>query len=209
MYKVLSLIVCSLLLVGCGIKVENSKDNGSPPPTVIDKKEETLLDFFPTQPVEKQFEGLGNEFAQYTETFFEPPGSIYPSIIDNGGTRILRLYKVTKEEISIVYEQPEFYEETPPPASSLEAEFVNNPILKLPLEVGNTFGEWTIVQVNESLTVPYGSFKEVVIIEKTDETGGIQRQYWVEKHGKIKDEYLLEDENGSVFKVTSELKTLK
>jgi hypothetical protein len=208
--KWLFLLLTSLLLVGCvEINVNNPRDEQNSPQPHVDEQMVSLLEFFPNKPIEKQFKGIGNEFAQYTESFYEKDGDYYPAIVDNGGTRILRIYSVTDKAISIVYEQPEFYEETIPSISSLEAAFQSKLLLTLPLEVGKTMGDWKLVSLSDTVTVPFGTFSDVMVLEKKNEDGSINRQYWVEEYGKVKDEYSHTDENGNVFEVKSELDTIK
>jgi hypothetical protein len=210
MKKWLFLFLTSLLLVGCvEINVNNGKDEQNSPQPNVDEQTVSLLDFFPNQPIEKQFLGTGNEFAQYTETFYQKEGNYYPAIVDNGGTRMLRIYRVTDKEISIVYEQPEFYQDAIPSIASLEAAFKDKPLLTLPIEIGKTMGEWKIISLTESVTVPFGEFSDVIVLEKTNQDGSINRQYWVEEYGKVKDEYSQKDENGNLFEVKSELDTIK
>lgn len=210
MKKWLFLFLTSLLLVGCvEINVNNAKDEQNSPPPNVDEQTVTLLDFFPNQPIEKQFQGIGNEYAQYTETFYKKEGNYIPAIVDNGGTRMLRIYRVTDKEISIVYEQPEFYQETIPPISSLETAFHVKPLLTLPLKIGKMVGEWKIVSLSENVSVPFGDFSDVIVLEKTNQDGSINRQYWVEEYGKVKDEFSQKDENGNLFEVKSELDTIK
>jgi hypothetical protein len=208
--KWLFLFLTALLLVGCvEVNVNTSKDEQNFPQPNIDEQAVTLLDFFPNKPIEKQFHGIGNEFAQYSETFYKKEGDYYPAIVDNGGTRMLRIYRVTEKEISLVYEQPEFYKETIPSISSLEADFQDKLLLALPLKVGKTTDDWKIVSLSENVTVPFGDFSDAIVLEKTNEDGTINRQYWVEEYGKVKDEYSQKDENGNLFEVSSELKTIK
>jgi hypothetical protein len=208
--KWLLLLLTSLLLVGCvEINVNNSKNEQKPPQPNVEEQTVSLLDYFPNELIEKQFQGIGNEFAQYTETIYEKDGDYYPAIVDNGGTRILRIYRVTDKEISLVHEQPEFYEDTIPSIASLESAFQDKPLLTLPLEIGRMMGDWKLVSLSETVTVPFGTFSDVIVLEKTNEDGSINRQYWVEEYGKVKDEYSQKDENGNVFEVKSELDTIK
>jgi hypothetical protein len=208
--KWLLLLITSILLVGCvEINVNKSKNEEKPPQPNIEEQIVTLLDYFPNKPIEKQFKGIGNEFAQYTETFYEKDGDYYPAIVDNGGTRVLRIYRVTDKEITLVYEQPEFYEESIPSIASLKSAFQNKPLLTLPLEIGRTIGDWKIVSLSDTVIVPFGTFSDVIVLEKTNEDGSINRQYWVKEYGKVKDEYSQKDENGNLFEVKSELDTIK
>jgi hypothetical protein len=208
--KWLCLLFTSLLLVGCvEINLNTPKNEPNPPLPNVDEQTISLLHYFPNKPIEKQFQGIGNEFAEYTETFYEKQGNYYPAIVDNGGTRVLRVYKSTDKEISLVYEQPEFYEETIPSITTLESEFQDKVLLSLPLKVGNTMGEWKLVSNTETVTVPFGTFSDVIVLEKINEDSSINRQYWVKEYGKVKDEFSQRDKSGNLFEVKSELDTIK
>jgi hypothetical protein len=204
--KLLLFLMPTILLFACESQVQPVQP--ASPPTK-DEQETSLLHYFPQRPVEKFFQGIGNEFAQYKETFYENEGPYYPAIMDNGGDRFLRIYKVTEKEISIVYEQPDYYKDTIPTPSSLADKFQEQPILKLPLQVGQQIGDWKIMDLSAEVEVPMSVFSNVMIIEKSGEDGSIIRQYWAEKVGKIKDEFILKEENGDQFEITSELESKK
>lgn len=210
MRKLFFLLITSLLLVGCESKTDLPQKNPQPSlPPVVDEQTVSLLDFFPQTPVKKIYQGFGNEFAQYTEKLYKNEGPYYPAVMDNGGNRFLRIYKVTEKEISLVYEQPDFFEEEIPKPSSLEGRFLDQPLLRIPLEVGEKVGQWKIVSVTEKVTLPIGKFSDVIVIRKINEDGSIIRQYWTKKYGKIKDEFLFKDENGDIYEVSSELQSMK
>jgi hypothetical protein len=201
MKRLIIYLLSVVFLFGC-----KATGNDKPvPPSDSDKDPEiTLLDFFPQSPTERQFLGKGNEFATYTETFYINEGSYYPSIVENGGTSILRIYKVTENEITLVYEQGEFYDDVPP-ISSLENKFQSRPILTAPIKVGSKNGEWKVIKYLESLKVPFGTIPDVYVLEKKNKEGSTQRQYWAWQYGKIKEEFIVDDGNGVTFEVTSEL----
>jgi hypothetical protein len=211
MKKWLIFLLSSFWLMGGCVaeEVEQPKNEQNTPPPDSEEQTISLLDFFPNKPLEKQFLGIGNEYAQYNERFYEKVGDYVPAIIDNGGTRLLRIYKVTEKEISIVYEQAEFYEETIPSIDSLEPSFQSKPLLSLPLKVGKNIDGWEIVKINDTITVPFAKFNDVVVLEKTNEDGSINRQYWAKEYGKVKDEYTLEEDNGNIYNVISELQAIK
>ncbi|HYK73028.1 MAG TPA: hypothetical protein VEV44_07835 [Pseudoneobacillus sp.] len=210
MLKWFSLLITCFLLIGCEAKMNPPQKNPQPsPPAVVDEQNKTLRVFFPHAPVEKMYLGVGNEFAQYTEKFYENEGPYFPAVMDNGGNRFFRIYKITDNEISLVYEQPDFFEEEIPAPSSLENRFLVQPLLRLPLEVGEKVGQWKIASVTEKLSLPIGDFSDVVVIQKANEDGSIIRQYWAKNYGKIKDEFLLKDDSGNINEVSSELQTMK
>ncbi|MHC0035470.1 hypothetical protein [Pseudoneobacillus sp. C159] len=203
MKKWLLIIFSAILLVGCNDVKEIQ------PSDINNHSSVSLLDYFPTSQLEKSFLGKGNEFAQYTETFYENTDNYYPSIVNNGGTRILRVYKVTEDEITIVYEQPEYYEETIPSISSLEPNFISKPLLATPIKFSKKVGDWKVISLSETVTVPYGEYANVILLEMLNEDGSINRQYWAPKLGKIKDEFIQNGEDGTTYEVTSELQSVQ
>jgi hypothetical protein len=204
MKKLIIYLLSVLFLFGC-----TSAGNNKPvPPSDIDKDPEiTLLQFFPQSPTERLFLGKGNEFATYTETFYKNEGSYYPSIVENGGTSMLRIYKVTEDEIALVYEEGEFYDDVPP-ISSLEDKFQTRPILTAPIKVGSENREWKVIEYLESLKVPFGNIPDVYVLEKKNKEGSTEKQYWARQYGKIKEEFIIDDQNGVQFEVTSELEKI-
>lgn len=200
MKKMIIYLLSVLFLFGC-----TTGNDQQVPPSDTDKDPEiTLLNFFPQSPTERHFRGTGNEFATYTETFFQQEGPYYPTIVENGGTSMLRIYNVTDDEISIVYEQGEFYDDVPP-ISTLEAKFESRPILTAPIKVGSKNGEWEVVKYLKSLEVPLGTIPDVYVLEKKNKQESTERQYWAWQYGKIKEEFIVDDSNGVQFEVTSEL----
>ncbi|WP_442593615.1 hypothetical protein [Neobacillus sp. D3-1R] len=210
MRKYFFLFLSCLLLSGCVTKTEQPpKDSHTNPPPVVENQKISLLDYFPKTPIDKFFIGIGNEFAQYTEKFYPNEGPYYPAVMDNGGNRFFRIYKVTDQEIALVYEQPDFYEDDIPTPSSFEGRFIIQPLLRFPLNVGEKVGQWKITSLTEKLTLPIGEFSNVLVIQKVNEDGSIVRQYWAKEYGKIKDEFLFKDTNGDLYEVSSELQNIK
>lgn len=152
--------------------------------------------------------GEGNEYASYqarTQWHNDDTVSIYE---DNGGTTVIRTFRITGDSIDLIKEQGEFYEQFNPTDEELESLPTISTFLRLPLEKGTTFDGWTLVNVEQTLETPYKTFDDVIVLEKTDENGAIQRKYVVEGFGEVKREFLMK-ENDSEFIVTSTLETVK
>ena len=59
-----------------------------------------------------------------------------------------------------------------------------------------------------TIDTPFQVFKQVIVLEKTDDTGAIQRRYIVEKYGEIKREFIMNEEDIE-FVVTSTLESVE
>jgi len=202
---------------GKPITTAPGKTNGSPskptaPPTSPDnskpdqsQEDISLKAYFPAENQIKYFKGTGNEFAEEKETVFEMQGNYLPTIISNGGTSMLKIYKLAEKGIYLVYLQPEYYEKDVPAVTSLEKDFKEVPILTKPLAVGTFINGWKIVSSKKNLLLPIGSIKKAVVLEQENQDGSISRQYWAPKFGLVKKEFYMKDSSGSEMLITSEL----
>ncbi|WP_335378836.1 hypothetical protein [Bacillus sp. JJ1122] len=168
-------------------------------------QERSLKEYFPAENQIKYFKGTGNEFAEEKETVFKMQGNYLPTIISNGGTSMLKIYKLTDKGIFIVYQQPEYYEKDVPAVTSLEKDFKEIPILTNPISEGTVINGWKIVSSKKNLLLPIGSIKKTVVLEQENQDGSISRQYWAPKYGLVKKEFYMKDSSGSEMLVTSEL----
>ncbi|WP_066288573.1 hypothetical protein [Bacillus sp. FJAT-29937] len=203
MNKYLFLLLGFLLLTGC------TEKKAAPPKPNGTAKEIMVEDYFPQENKTYVYRGEGNEYAAFSEFFYQRTDSYLPSIVENGGTRILKIYKLTDEGIYQVYNRPEFYDEEIPPLAELEKEFNPIPLLIKPLQAEKTFNGFTIVQTNAELLLPIGEVKNVVIIEQQDEENKtIVRKYWAPGLGMVKQEFVSSEKNTEEFSVTSELEKI-
>ncbi|WNS77288.1 hypothetical protein RRV45_09970 [Bacillus sp. DTU_2020_1000418_1_SI_GHA_SEK_038] len=204
MNKYLFILIGFLLLTGCTEKQPQSpKPKFSPEEIKIDE-------YFPQANKKYEYHGEGNEYAAFTEVFYQRTDSYLPSIIDNGGTRILRIYKFTDDGIYRVYEQPEYYDETIPSLEELKKHFKPVPLLIKPLQAGKTFNGFTITHTNAELALPIGNVKNVIIIEQQDkENETIVRKYWAPGMGMVKQEFISSEKNTDDYSVTSELENIQ
>ncbi|MGB3261806.1 hypothetical protein [Paenisporosarcina sp.] len=221
-FRYLGLFMLLLLFSACGqnsadktptYTVNTSKDEE----TQEDVKEEShtpieekveLKSFFMRDGAVATYLGEGNEYASYharTQWHNDDTVSIYE---DNGGTTVIRTYRITDDSIDLIKEQGEFYEQFNPTNEDLKSLPTLSTFLQLPLEKGTTFDEWTLVDVEQTLETPYETYNNVIVVEKTDDSGAIQRKYLVEGFGEVKREFLMK-ENDAEFIVTSILVTVE
>jgi hypothetical protein len=192
---------------------EPTKPDGSPatpaspatPVSTPSQQENTLKKFFPDDNQVKYFEGEGNEFADEKEIIFELQDNYLPTIVSNGGTSMLKIYKMTDTGIYLVYQQPEYYENRIPDLSTLESQFKEVPILTEPLKPGTMINGWKVIALDQNLLLPIGTVKQAVILEKTDDNGSVSRQYWAPRYGLVKKEFYMKDSMGTETIITTEL----
>ena len=214
-----------LLLSACSDDSVGNPSVSTAPPTTEEEKPEEIIEepeevveepelepvqfsnFFLQDGVTAKYLGEGNEYASYlarTQWHNDYTVSIYE---DNGGTTLLRTYRISDESIDLIQEQGEFYDEFNPTNEELQALPKLSTFLKLPLETGVSFDGWEIVSVDETVDTPFQTFDQVIVLEKTDDSGAIQRKYIVEEYGEIKREFIMNEEDNE-FIVTSTLESV-
>lgn len=167
-----------------------------------------LSNFFMQDGVTAVYLGEGNEYASYrtrTQWHNDHTVSIFE---DNGGTTLLRTYRISDESIDLIQEQGEFYDEFNPTEEELQALPKLSTFLKLPLVPGENIDDWKVISVNGTIDTPFQVFEQVIVLEKSDDTGAIQRRYFVEKYGEIKREFIM-NEKDIEFVVTSTLESVE
>jgi hypothetical protein len=220
--KFIPILILSFLLSACGNDPaeEPSESNENPsteeenieePEEVVTEPEPELIQFssyFMQDGATANYLGDGNEYASYqarTQWHNDNTVSIYE---DNGGTTLLRTYRVSDESIDLIQEQGEFYDEFNPTDEELQELPILSTFLKLPLATGEVFDDWEIISVDQTLETPFQLFEQVIVLEKTEDTGAIQRKYIVEQYGEIKREFIMLEEDNE-FIVTSTLESVE
>lgn len=228
MRKYLFLFACLLLLFGCTNQADDAKtdqkdntaqgdeanDSGDGETGSIvdaDDKENSnnlpLTAYFMKDGTEAHFEGEGNEYAAFTSRtkyLDENYVSVYE---DNGGTVMLRVYRIEDDQILLVWEEGERYEELKADELALESLEPMKTYLKMPLEKGTEFDGWVITDTQATVETPYKKFDHVVVTElKTDD--GTTRRYFAEGFGEVKREFFMEN-NGPETTVTSTLSKIE
>lgn len=220
------LFIMALLISSCNTVTEKDSSGAPDKPDVItedtvevvedteEKVEEPekeivdLSNFFMEDEAVANYLGDGNEYASYrarTHWHNEDTVSVYE---DNGGTTVLRTYRITEKSIDLIKEEGEFYDEFNPSDEELRTLPRLSTLLQLPLEEGKSFDDWMIISVNQTIDTPFQTFEKVILLEKTDESGAIQRKYFVSDFGEIKREFIMNDAENK-FSVTSTLESVE
>jgi len=208
------MIVLFLLqfLLGCSannvVKEQNKGDNLK---SRADQQAEVdLRAYFPIREgMLYKYQGEGNEYATFsTETKFIKDNLIQVHK-NNGGTEIASVYRVEKEKVLLLQENPEFYSDTNLLKDVDDKADAKEVILKLPLKVGekwdNANKRREIVAIDEQLTTPAGDFYDVVKIKVTsieEDRDFESYEYYAKNIGLI----MLES-RGEEYQVTSKLKS--
>ncbi|TKC15466.1 hypothetical protein [Robertmurraya kyonggiensis] len=168
-----------------------------------------IQEYFPPENVIKHFRGEGNEYASEVETIFQREGEFLVSLGNNGGTQVLRVYQLTQNGIHLVYEVPEYYEESPPSVASLQEQFQIQDVLTVPVEKGRMINGWEIVDIAHELTLPIGTLNDVIVLEKTNGNESMNRHYWAKQYGLVKKEFYYKNEDAYELMVTTELEKVE
>lgn len=150
------------------------------------------------------YEGIGNEYASYTEKVTYQQRNQYQVIIDNGGTVTANRYEVAADRIVNTFRQSEFYEDKNilDQPSNIEAI-----LLQSPLTAGNSWtsegNSFEVIDTSATVEVPAGIFENCLTVKITyPESRNYSLYYYKKDVGLIKSEYVM-PENG---KVVSQLK---
>lgn len=135
------------------------------------------------------FIGEGNEYASLKMTTQWLNDRFVNVYTDNGGTVMLRTYRIDDDRIVLVQEKPEAYEmETPTEEELLQMPVIST-YLQFPLEKGVTFEDWTVIEVGATLETPLQTFNDVYVLEQKS-GDWTNRNYYVERYGLIRTEHI-------------------
>ncbi|MFW6027131.1 MAG: hypothetical protein ACOCRX_12420, partial [Candidatus Woesearchaeota archaeon] len=164
--------------------------------------------YFPLlQGMEYSYAGEGIEFAPFERKIMFVEDKHLQLTDDNGGTVVVKIYKLSEQKVTQIFSKSEFYEDDNLIPDVKENEDKNDIILKAPLEVGNSWSSnkknREIVAVDQKVKVPAGTFYQVVKIkishQDSENTG---YDYFAPNIGLIKRDYV-----GEKFKIKSELES--
>ncbi len=190
------------------VSVEPKKAEESEEPSESEQDTVQLSIFFMPDGTIANYLGEGNEYASYrsrTQWHNDNTVSIFE---ENGGTTMLRTYRITDEAIVLIKEEGEFYDEFNPTNDELNALPPISTYLQLPLKEGTTFNGWKILSVNETVETPFQPFTNVILLEENNESGSINRKYIVKDYGEVKREFIMKDDDEE-FSVTSTLESVE
>lgn len=220
-------LALALLLVGCGgdepaepaVQLPPGSDTNvtEDDPDEVEQAEEPEessgsevdpLAFFMADGSTAQFEGVGIEFATFTIKTDYLEGDYVALHEDNGGTVVLKVYRLADDRVELVKEEPEFYDEYNPSIEELEELEAISTYLEFPLEEGDTLDDRTVVETGATIETPYETFGDAIVLESGSSENTINRWYFVEGYGEVKREYIAQEE-GEEFSVTSSLKSIE
>ena len=156
------------------------------------------------------FIGDGNEFASYTEKTTWLSEKYVATIINNGGAVMMKIYRVDKNRIDLIMNEiiDEISEEAIfPGIETLDGLPTIETYLAGPIEVGTSFGDWTIVETNIELATPYQTFEQVFVLEEVGEDFK-NKKYIVLDYGIIKTEAIMTTDSSEEYVVTSTLENI-
>lgn len=180
-----------------------------------DEENENQVDlskYFKPDNTTAYFLGDGIEYSTYTEKTVYLSDEYIGTLVDNGGITMMFIYKISDDQIDIIYREP--VEEVPPaePTFPEKAELDSMEsieiYLKTPFEIGTTFDKWTIVETDITLETPYKTFEHVFVIEEKGEDY-INKKYFVEGYGEIKTEFIMNIDQDEEYIVTSTLEKIE
>jgi len=199
----LILVMTIMLLAAC---TQETEQPGSEKPQEQGEKV-SVADYYPLAVGNQwEYEGVGNEYASYTQKVLYSKGNMYQVMIDNGGTISANIYVLNDESLIRIYSEAEVYDEK----NVLdEAGNMEDIIIKAPLEVGTKWerqgNSYEITGTDATVTVPAGTFDNCIVIKATyKESGAFSNFYYCKGVGLVKSEYIDND-----FEVLSLLKKYK
>lgn len=192
-WRILLVLALSFFLItGCA-KPAPTPIPPSPPgdgkPTV------NIAEYLPLKEGNKWiYEGIGNEFAGYTQEVTHEKDNTYQVVVYSG-TITTNRYVVTEDSILNTYREPEAEEVKNLLDSPANFDGI---LLKLPLEVGNSWisdgNNCEIFSINSTVQVPAGTFSDCVVVKITyKDSGHSTFQYYKKNVGLVKSEYVMEN----------------
>lgn len=172
-------------------------------------KEETgseeikLADLFMKDGTEAKFAGEGNEFAPYTAKTEWLNDRFVNVSEDNGGTVMLRTFRIDDDKIVVVREEGESGGKYNPSDEELDELEPLYTFLQLPLDKDSTFDGWTVTDNAMTLETPLQKFKDVIVIKKENADGSANYKYFAKDYGEIKREFIMKEGEDDPFIVTS------
>ncbi|RAZ69768.1 hypothetical protein [Planococcus maitriensis] len=166
-------------------------------------------DYFLEDGSTAKFEGYGNEFAEFTLKTDYMEANHVATYEDNGGTVVLKVFRLHEDRIELVKQEGEFYDDYTASFEELEALEVISTYLEFPIEEGQEIGDATVVETGTSLETPYQNFDDVFVLESMTEDGSINRNYFVEGYGEVKREFRANADDSDEMAITSTLASVE
>ena len=197
MKKTIYSLLCTLLLLGCQAPtpgpIQETKEKQISPKEqkIVKNKQGNLKHYRPQVGTIRTYTNAGEEI--YTHEIVSENDEYIQQTVYLSGAPTTQIYRWTDDEIALVYEiagnqPPELLDEFIPFDT---AEMIMN---------SSGQAEWSILEKNTIVTVPAGTFSNVVVVKKiTDEVEGaetIYTRYYAPSIGLIKETYEVTGKNG-------------
>lgn len=159
---------------------------------VVDETEDvnqTLADWLPRlDNVVYNYEGIGNEYAEFKWVPQFNQENYYQIAKDNGGTTVVEIYEYRDDEIVRVFSRPEtYFRDNFMEIGAIEEFDENEVVLKQPIEVGtnwsSTNGAYEITAVDKEITVPAGDYQTIEVTIEQDDS--VIKRYYAEDVGLV------------------------
>lgn len=213
----LGLLLALLILVVSLIAqwVEPSRVPMMPLRIAQESTDEDLRSYLPNwSGVTYYFAGEGNEYASFIrQVTFTTQEAV--QIEDSSGTTLAQVVEYDAEELKVVWSEEELYEQRSllnpvPKEARLGGHRENLVLLKAPVAKGTRWDDdrfqREIVSVNQVVTVPLGTFHNVVVVKNKslEADNWVQYEYYAKNMGLIKRESLYV-QDGETYAVVSSL----
>lgn len=159
-------------------------------------QKEDISQYYPLKEgYEWEYEGVGNEYASYTQKVTYSKDKRFQVMKDNGGTRSANVYEIKDDSIVNTYMEGEVYDDR----NVLDKESnLNVVIVKHPLELGNKWiseeNSYEIVDINALVTVPAGTFENCIAVKEVYKDHTAEMFYYYKKDiGLVKAEFKTND----------------
>lgn len=193
--SVAGIVLACFLLFLLYPQLEQNQITGNPTstnePPIEDEMPVTLANYFPKSEETMYYAGEGNEFASMQITTTWLSDQYVQQIIDNGGGITQQIYRITNNEIQLVYNEMMEFEPVSFELDELNALETISTILKAPIKSGTKFDHKT-VQYPVKVKVPFGTFEDAVLVSEETEMDTMN-YYYVEQYGLVKREFITED----------------
>ena len=171
-------------------------------PPMEEEVSKTLANYFLKSGETMYYAGEGNEYAPFQLTTTWLSENYVQQVIDNGGGITQQIYRITNDEIQLIYNEMIEFEPVSFELDELDTLETIEIMLKTPIKNGTEFDQKTM-QYPVKVKVPFGTFENAVLVSEKSEMDTIN-EYYVEQYGLVKREFLTADG----YAVTSSLASI-
>lgn len=160
-------------------------------PPMEEEVSQTLANFFSKSEETMYYAGEGSEYAPFQLTTTWLSENYVQQVIDNGGGITQQIYRITDDEIQLIYNDQIEFEPVSFELDELDTLETMEIMLKIPIENGTEFDQ-KIMQYPVKVTIPFATFENAVLVSEKFEMDTI-KEYYVEQYGLVKREFITAD----------------